>query len=77
MQATQGVKTAVEVCAQTTGAVAGCGTAGNGAVSVAALGATGGANVSAVAVDANGVILATGSGAAPLKLYLSVDTCVG
>jgi type IV pilus assembly protein PilA len=60
MSATQGAKAAIEVCAQSEGALAGCDTTDSGSVAAAVNGAAGGANVASVAVtDDTAVITAT------------------
>ena len=62
--ATGGVKTAVEVCFQTEGAITDCDATNNNTISAAVVGAAGGTYVSTVAVDAaNGSITATAVGA--------------
>ena len=50
--ATSGVKTAIEVCAQTASSVNNCGTANDGSVNVAATNANGGDSVNTVAATA-------------------------
>lgn len=62
--ATAGVKTAVEVCGQTNGSLAGCNTTSDGGVIAAVNGAAGGPNVASVTAVANGAqtrITATGN----------------
>jgi len=64
-QSTQGIKTAIEVCAQTEGNLADCDAVDDASVAEAVTGAAGGARVSSVAVtEDTAVITATAVGAA-------------
>jgi type IV pilus assembly protein PilA len=73
--ASSGAKTAVEVCAQVTGALTTCNTTGNNEVAAAAAGSTGAASVASLTVLTDGIITATGAGAAPLdSTYILTPT---
>ena len=61
VNATSGVKSAVELCALRKGALTACGTATDNEVAVAQSGAAGGDYVASVAVAADGAITATGA----------------
>lgn len=65
--ATSGLKSAVEVCAQVEGSLAGCNETSSAEIEKIAAGAAGGDNVNSVEVAGNGVITATGDGTAPLN----------
>ncbi|MEW6996007.1 prepilin-type N-terminal cleavage/methylation domain-containing protein [Colwelliaceae bacterium MEBiC 14330] len=68
-----GVKTAVEICAQTEGALTGCNTAGNARIAALAAGATGDSGVASVTVADAGVITVTpvaGEGIVATDTYL-------
>ena len=68
--ATQGVKSSIELCAQTAGAIAGC-INGNSRIDAALAGAAGGANVSTVVVDdATSAITATAAASAGGYTYI-------
>ena len=73
--ATTALKSAIEVCVQTEGALAGCDGTDNGAIATAALGAVGGANVTSVVVtDNTAVITATGAATVDSKDYILTPT---
>ena len=73
--ATTAVKSAIEVCVQTEGALAGCDGTDNGAVATAALGAVGGINVDTVVVtDNTAVITATGESTVDATTYILTPT---
>ncbi|MBN47813.1 MULTISPECIES: pilin [unclassified Methylophaga] len=65
--ATSGLKSAIEVCGQVGGSLATCNEASSDEIDNLADGAAGGPNVASVTVTGDGVILATGAGAAPLN----------
>jgi type IV pilus assembly protein PilA len=68
VSATQGVKTAIEVCYATAASLGACDDSNDGTVSAAVRGATGGDYVSGVDVD-NGTITATGTSDVDSKTY--------
>ena len=73
--ATTAVKSAIEVCVQTEGALAGCDESDNGSIETAADGAIGGANVTSVAVtDDTAVITATGAATVDSETYILTPT---
>jgi type IV pilus assembly protein PilA len=71
--ATQGVKSSIELCAQTAGAIGGC-IVGNSRIDAAIAGAAGGTNVATVAVDNASVITATATAAAGSYTYILTPT---
>ena len=72
---TTAVKSAIEVCVQTEGALAGCDESDNGTIATAAVGAVGGANVTSVVVtDNTAVITATGAATVDAKTYILTPT---
>lgn len=70
--ATQGVKSSIELCAQTAGAMTGC-VAGNTRIDAALAGATGGANVASVTLSGS-AITATAAVAAGGFTYILTPT---
>ncbi|MGB0733208.1 MAG: pilin [Pontibacterium sp.] len=64
ISATSGVKTAIEVCAQTEGGVATCDATDSGTVSAAANSAAGGANVASVVVTDDTAVITARAGTA-------------
>jgi type IV pilus assembly protein PilA len=73
--AANGVKSAIEVCAQTENALTGCDSTDSGTVSAAADGATAGANVDSIAVtDNTAVITATGSDSVDNRTFILTPT---
>lgn len=65
--ATSGLKSAIEVCGQVGGSLAQCNETDSQEIENLADGASGGDNVASVTVTGEGVITATGAGAAPLN----------
>jgi len=75
ISATQGVKNAIEVCAQTNGVLTTCDASDSAKVSGAVAGAAGGANVASVAVaDDTAVITATAEAVAGGYTYVLTPT---
>jgi type IV pilus assembly protein PilA len=73
--ATSAVKSAIEICVQTEGALSGCDETDNGSIATAAAGAIAGANVLSVAVtDDTAEITATGESSVDDKTYILKPT---
>lgn len=71
---TAGVKSAVEVCYQTTNDITKCDDTNSGTVSAAKAGAVGGQYVTSIAIANDGTITATGTASVDSKTYILAPT---